>query len=320
MIFFSLTVSLQSSLLTAFTFCTGGFVSAVAKHTDIVHSGHPMKPHLVLTWFEFRFSAQYLTVKALKTEEYYLCEKLIKLIKIRKNEEPDKDLTVAADSSSIITPSSLLMMIFFTSCWVLQHSAILLPHLSFADDEERVSGGALTNNVIRVAIMSLKGGESRGEMWTIWYDASDHRAIFLIVHMDEQMEGSDLERKPGLIMEEVLRKMSPPPKHLLVCWGRPRVAAGKRERWEERGHSEQDKWPFRACGGREHALYLRRKSMYWECLMTPLLIMMVWKFCRSMAHSLMSVSAGRHAGQSRSEQKTQIFTANGANLWNHASF
>lgn len=223
-------------------------------------------------------------------------------MRIRKNGEPYKDLMVATDFSSIITPLSLLIMIFFTSGRALGSHAILLPHLSFADDEERVSCGALTDNVIRVAIMSLKGRERRGEMWTIWYDASDHW-IFLIVHMDEQMEGSDLERQPELIMEEVLRKMSPPPKHLLVCWGRPQVAPGKRERWEERGHSEQDESPIGVRGGeRAHVLYLRRKSMYWECLMTPLLIMMVWKFCRSMAQSLMSVSAERHTRPSRSEQ------------------
>lgn len=95
-------------------------------------------------------------------------------MRIRKNGEPYKDLMVATDFSSIITPLSLLIMIFFTSGRALGSHTILLPHLSFADDEERVSCGALTDNVIRVAIMSLKGRERRGEMWTIWYDASDH--------------------------------------------------------------------------------------------------------------------------------------------------
>lgn len=38
-------------------------------------------------------------------------------------------------------------------------------------------------------------------------------------------------------------------------------------------------------------LYLRRKSVYWECLMRPVRIMIVWKIWRSMAHSLMSVRA-----------------------------
>lgn len=85
-------------------------------------------------------------------------------MRIRKNGEPYKDLMVATDFSSIITPLSLLIMIFFTSGRALGSHAILLPHLSFADDEERVSCGALTDNVIRVAIMSLKGRERRGEM------------------------------------------------------------------------------------------------------------------------------------------------------------
>lgn len=31
--------------------------------------------------------------------------------------------------------------------------------------------------------------------------------------------------------------------------------------------------------------------MYWECLMRPVLIIMVWKPCRSIAQSLMSVRA-----------------------------
>lgn len=33
-------------------------------------------------------------------------------MRIRKNEQPYKDLTVAAEFSSIVTPSSLLIMIF----------------------------------------------------------------------------------------------------------------------------------------------------------------------------------------------------------------
>lgn len=40
-----------------------------------------------------------------------------------------------------------------------------------------------------------------------------------------------------------------------------------------------------------YELYLRRKSVYWECLMRPVLIMMVWKPWRSIAQSLMSVRA-----------------------------
>lgn len=31
-----------------------------------------------------------------------------------------------------------------------------LPHLSFTDDEERVSGGSLTNDVITIGVMSLR--------------------------------------------------------------------------------------------------------------------------------------------------------------------
>ncbi len=45
------------------------------------------------------------------------------------------------------------------------------------------------------------------------------------------------------------------------------------------------------AGEHMRELHLRRKSVYWECLMRPVLIMMVWKPCRSIAHSLMSVRA-----------------------------
>ena len=37
--------------------------------------------------------------------------------------------------------------------------------------------------------------------------------------------------------------------------------------------------------------YLLRKVVCSACLMSPVLIMMVWKTCRSMAHSLQSVAA-----------------------------
>jgi len=37
--------------------------------------------------------------------------------------------------------------------------------------------------------------------------------------------------------------------------------------------------------------YLLRKSVYSVCLMRPVLIIIVWKHCRSIAHSLQSVAA-----------------------------
>lgn len=40
--------------------------------------------------------------------------------------------------------------------------------------------------------------------------------------------------------------------------------------------------------------HLFRKSMYSACLMSPVLIMMVWKHCRSMAHSFTWVRATKH--------------------------
>lgn len=57
-----------------------------------------------------------------------------------------------------------------------------------------------------------------------------------------------------------------------------------------------------------HELYLRRKSVYWECLMRPVLIIMVWKPWRSIAQSLMSVRAKDKTvkGQSKHATTTHV--------------
>lgn len=49
--------------------------------------------------------------------------------------------------------------------------------------------------------------------------------------------------------------------------------------------------------------HLFRNSMYSVCLMSPVLIMIVWKHCRSMAHSFTFVKAG----DKKKRQHTSIF-------------
>lgn len=57
--------------------------------------------------------------------------------------------------------------------------------------------------------------------------------------------------------------------------------------------STQSQKKIRASESKSHesVIYLLRKSVYSVCLIRPVLIMIVWKHCRSIAHSLQSVTA-----------------------------
>lgn len=80
--------------------------------------------------------------------------------------------------------------------------------------------------------------------------------------------------------------------------------------WHFRSKSYSGPFVCRKIG----VAHLFRNSMYSVCLMRPVLIMIVWKHCRSMAHSLTFVRAGKEEYTRLATWRETVFTLRRADL------